>query len=138
MKREIKFRAWDGDKKQMHVPEYSDKEDFHISAEGDILYTYESGYERHEQTSRRPNSWVLMQFTGLKDKNGKEIYEGDIVKYWMKVYEQACKAEIIFSPEILAFQIIYTGIYGNRVRDFLTHYQLEVIGNIYENKNLLP
>ena len=128
--REIKFRAFDGDKKEMILPEYAEREDFHILADGQIVETHEYGYERHELTSKRPNSWVLMQYTGLKDKNGKEIYEGDIVKTTTSIYEIKRGIGGMFLQE--------TCIDGDEYlfRQLETEI-CEVIGNIYENPELL-
>ena len=134
--REIKFRAWDGDKKEMILPEYADRQDFHIQADGTIVETHEYGYERHELTSARPDSWVLMQYTGLKDKNGKEIYEGDIVTdfYGVNIVEWGSREA--------KFQLAIRNDGGVGLR--LTHRPfpldasyLKVIGNIYENPELL-
>lgn len=130
MKREIKFRAWDADKKEMHLPEYTEKEDFHILADGSIVYTREHGYERHELTSRRPDTWILMQFTGLHDKNGKEIYEGDV----LKCIDHPTNMESGIYPVLFSSGSFEAG--QLRLSDWGTAW-CEVIGNIYENKNLI-
>ena len=79
----------------------------------------------------------LMQYTGLKDKNGKEVYEGDIVKIIeLEGYGEYCD------------QVKYTGKIEYCVSEFRIQplnlklsdesiVEIEVIGNIYENKNLL-
>lgn len=119
--REIKFRAWDTKEKTMIkdiwiVPEcnwgvYSDNDALLISNE----------------------NVVLMQYTGLKDKNGVEIYEGDILK--MHEYIDC----VIWRDDLCGFS--FKGDKGRmNLVDWLEHGQYsdpEVIGNIYENPELL-
>lgn len=71
------------------------------------------------------NGFIVMQYTGLKDKNGKEIYEGDIVKELDKIFQ------VTFSKGCF---YICNSIYSYKVSDFMG---LEVIGNMYENPELL-
>lgn len=79
---------------------------------------------------------VLMQYTGLKDKNGKEIYEGDIVK----LIADSCRGDK-FKPFIAGYVSFRSGsfyITDNAVSRFRWEdYIVEVIGNIYENPELL-
>ncbi|MFA6917003.1 MAG: YopX family protein [Parachlamydiales bacterium] len=114
-KREIKFRAWD--KK--------------IS---DMLY-WDSKSQKFSNifwNMVKDENMPLMQYTGLKDKNGTEIYEGDIVQ------NTAAKWEVIFNKGCFC---------GRHLRFYTledeTHLALrailniEIIGNIYENPELL-
>ena len=124
--REIKFRAWLKTRKQMVEV---DKIEF-LNYEGSTLHLI-IHYERDAQTyAAFPGCYELMQFTGSRDRNGKEIYEGDIVK------------NSFGSLYIIRWVDCMMGFKGeplnvkNEVSDVEAS-ELEVMGNIYENKELL-
>lgn len=113
--REIKFRAWDEHKRKMIAnPVVSDEGDGGETASV-LLNTAINCLDPY---------YVLMQYTGLKDKNGKEIYEGDIVS----------------DTEIMDEVTFVDGMFWlNYSEEPLYHYisVWEVIGNIHENPELL-
>lgn len=114
----IKFRAWDRVDNTMVGWEILERASF-----------YELDPSR-----------VLMQFTGLLDKNGKEIYEGDIVlasNEW-QLKREVGNQEVFYNSKLAKFDFKNRkGIYLNN--NVLQHPQtrLEVIGNIWENPELL-
>lgn len=117
--REIKFRLWDGVINKMILWEQIRKERFANIEKQSNLY--------------------LMQYTGLKDKNGKEIYEGDIVLIVGQLV-----AEIFFDiyegvKIKYHYENIRTKISGKMIEPIARnhHFTHEVIGNIYENLELL-
>lgn len=82
-----------------------------------------------------PDEIELMQSTGLKDKNGKEIFEGDIVDY------KGRKAVVKWHGSYASFIYRFTDELQGRKSEwhplYLAYFRVEVIGNIYENKELL-
>ena len=93
---------------------------------------------------------VLMQYTGLKDKNGKEIYEGDIVElnitYWNNCNKEYVEEEREFIGEITDFRGLGWSIRYKDKDNNIDYpmmwllgkdYTIEVKGNIYENQELL-
>lgn len=142
MNREIKFRAWN--KKQnewANINQLSDWGSCEITAAvgmGNEQYPY--------QTMRivSDDVYELMQYTGLKDKNGKEIYEGDIVRYdeseKINRWVSGEKAVVIWMPPRFTFRVKpYDKFVGSNQNLPSVDDQefIEIIGNIYENPELL-
>lgn len=134
--RPIKFRAWDGSK--MYLPEQSDNDDFMLDCEGSVVHTREVGYERHMQIFRR-TGWVLMQYTGLKDKLGNDIYEDDI---YITHGEMRDYYVVDFDHGAFIGKRIINGGgmplgWDNDIKEANMDW-MEVIGNIYEHPHLIP
>lgn len=131
--REIKFRLWDTQKNKWYK-----NSDCVIELDGsitqiDVVGEYD-GEEKHDFKSR--NDLVVMQYTGLKDKNGKGIYEGDIVKG--KNYGFNNPIRYIGTVEYVYNKFKVIGCrnkYKGTNDELSTIY--EVIGNVYENPELL-
>jgi len=120
--REIKFRAWNKAKKEMLV-------DWQ-----DTIWVEYLGFDGGDQ-------WEIMQYTGLKDKNGKEIYEGDLLqnKYGRigKVvwHDYSASFDTVFVRDTSLDMTVDNKSFG--FKDSNWHNLIEVIGNIHENPVLL-
>lgn len=131
--REIKFRAWLKEEKKMvnvETIDFTDKS---------IQYLEKNEFINAYLLRRMIFGDIeLMQYTGLKDKNGKEIYEGDIMKYKFPYDKRLKHISPVKSLETEASFGIKDR-YGNEIPLYaiLANNYFEVIGNIYENKNLL-
>ena len=132
--REIKFRAWDKRDCVMSAvwnisfKGWEDSQINYIELCGDGTYEI----QEHEA--------VLMQYTGLKDKNDTEIYEGDIVLCSEEEYDREFKDTIIFKNATFAFSTYNSYSGGDFDWYTLEHVcedELEILGNIYENPELL-
>ena len=124
MQREIKFRAWDKKNAKMFTVDYLEYPNNHTQIDNDKLTigtVEDNDYHDFEDM-------VLMQYTGLKDKNGVEIYEGDIVR---KGYDSRA-TEVYWHQNTACWR--RDGFTGMTKGDMAL--MGEVIGNIYENKEL--
>lgn len=125
----IKFRAWHNELGRMMS--ISDMW-FNVDSLGEIGL---NDAVMNDYITVSPDEIKLMQSTGLKDKNGKEIFEGDIVDY------KGREAVVKWHGSYASF--IYRFVDGLQERGskwdplFLACYHFEVIGNIYENPELL-
>lgn len=124
--RELKFRAWVNDHWVDWIPTCKTLGAYNASVIDTDGYTFEED-----------NPFIVEQYTGLEDKNGKEIYEGDIVKWTnglgetmlYEVYFNECRATFLLNP-------LVNGEMIEGMSDKKTPY-IEVIGNIHENPELI-
>ena len=120
-----RYRAWDKEFKEM------------VQVNALVLdeQVIKVTYKNKNVVKDDVKEYVLMQSTGLKDKNGKEIFEGDIVDY------KGRKAIVKWHGSYASFIYRFVDELKERVSEwdplFLAYYHFEVIGNIYENKELL-
>ena len=150
--REIKFRAFDKEIEGGHMV-YSDgrdkadrqvEYDFLIDEKGNLVCVWFEDYDDSCGFSQINSGTLdnLMQFTGVYDKNGKEIYEGDIVKAWdrgvygvkeVKWRQEASPCYILYPAENIG-QWYLSAI---NIDGAFVDKGVEVIGNIHENPELL-
>jgi uncharacterized phage protein (TIGR01671 family) len=122
MSRELKFRAWNFVAKKMYYPENA----------GNIFLWQKEGQVQE-----------IMQFTGLQDKNSKDIYEGDIVKYESRTWKEEAGEDPLYSNEVST--IVYSGkgfwvdaeSFGWEGENLWDWDDIVIIGNIYENAEIL-
>lgn len=105
--REIKFRAWDSKNKKMKYQENGTR--FYDSGGVFPCEVIEITHVHH--------GWEWMQYTGLKDKNGREIYESDIV---------------MFNGGLKVIEWVDAGF------NILSGKEYNIVGNIYEDEELVP
>ncbi len=115
--REIKFRAWVKDWDEM------------VEVDGISFrrHTYSDNPEIIDQRNdcHAMGAVVLMQYTGLKDKSGTEVYEGDIVK---SIYESACYPVVFKNGGFFVHQVLLSHNHQSTI---------ETVGNVFQDSELL-
>jgi len=149
MNREIKFRAWDKVLKYMIQIEYGNW----ISFDGVCYTESDKKYNTPNIEITKVKDLILMQYTGLKDKNGKEIYEGDIVRIlytdWasqpygdnktLQEYKNSISkiGTVIYHINLFCIEFVYGN--GSFTDSIIPgkHGEIEIIGNLFENPELI-
>jgi len=123
----IKFRAWDKEENEM------------IYGLNQMVWNWDLA--RNKPEILFDGEIPITQFTGLKDKNGKEIYEGDVVKIQHPYKNRCWIGEIIFDEYAFNGKDFYMAgfIHFDNPSDLFVEGTdfIEIIGNIYENPELL-
>jgi hypothetical protein len=141
MNRTIKFRicytAQNGPKSLI----YSDDKRYLITLDGKVLENYGKDWKNPfwEEVFDADEQPIIQQYTGLTDKNGKEIYEGDIVQYNQNSSYDNMDFIAKWSDDKLGF--IFQSNSGEQLVNQTPHLNrfkhLEVVGNIFEHSELL-
>lgn len=134
-KREIKFRAWDkGNEYMVYAEEHSGLSEYYfdfVKNTFQLLMPVEDDYPYVVDA-------IIMQYTGMKDKNGKEIWEGDLVKRNGHIRKVVFNEGAFCLWGIKQFEgtldPMTVMFHGSALYNFLS--DIEVIGNVYENTEL--
>lgn len=131
MKREIKFRAWDKKGREMWGIS-----SIAFGRNDEILWLDLDKEKAYPMENVNPDQVELMQYTGLKDKNGKEIWEGDIMHldFKSKVLGRG-KGAVKFKGGTFGLEFENDSFWPFLANNDADVY--EVIGNLYENPELL-
>lgn len=122
--RSLKFRAWDSERNTY------DHEELLLAPNGDILAS------RWQELCEPESEYIIEQYTGLKDKNGEEIYEGDIIRicrsYGYGFLPKGAVAVVFYDENECCYKLEKQGEFR-----LTSKKMVEVIGNIHENPELL-
>lgn len=137
MNREIKFRAWLKKEKKMvqvsRLPLKAKNGKYEDGQSVGWYYTDQASYNDYDIDYSNIEDIELMQYVGLKDKNGKEIFEGDIVNTNIDLMG-IVRFDIGYYFEWITNNLVSI---WNKDMKVWVEWGLEIIGNIYENPELL-
>lgn len=137
--REIKFRAWNKKQKKM----YDGNDIISVIGVPGIVNEEQICYRLNEHFERLQKQFILMEYVGFKDKRGKEVYEGDVVQFDVVgenhvSFDKKKKEQIRYHENQVIGELQIKAEYTLFDYEPLNNCcQFEVIGNIYENPNLL-
>lgn len=146
MNRKIKFRAWDKACKTM-IDDYAE-----IGGYGEL---YAKKFHPSSYSDKSVPNLILLQYTGLKDKNGKDIYEGDILSFAGNmtaddtfsfepngfIYDEDSIHQVVWNEKLALWELDFDEKdppkYKRDTRYLMTAGHCKIIGNIHQNPELL-
>ena len=131
MNREIKFRVW-----HHTLNKFIPADEWYLDLNGRLCFLDIKGITDDYLIEVEENLYTAQQYTGLKDMNGKEIYEGDIISYWPSC-AKGYNNTIVKVPELTAFHWFAELEMMLDKSEYPNQCEIEVIGNIFKNPNLL-
>lgn len=142
MSRDIRFRVWDGSR-MWHLPHNRNRDqniNVRMSEDGQLVATWEGGFTDHggwpESIEEKPD-WIVMQYTGLEDKKGTEIWEGDAMEHGGIIGYVVFHPSGAWGVSQKPYPLHGCWFFNDpETRDLLLD-DMVVIGNIHEHPHLL-
>lgn len=132
-----KFRGWHTGQKRMYTAEEMARDQLTLLPTGCFINVH--GAHTSLSTIYPSDKFIPLQFIGLTDKNGQEIYEGDIISL-IAGTKEVFTAPVIYNTDKSCFDLLHpAGYHGHwgMSRDIIDACEYTIIGNIYENPELL-